>query len=143
MLPGRGLLSIACIDYRDNDLGDGDQSYDDRNRWDLGGANASFGLQAQVHERVRLGLAYETRLTADGDYRLSEFAAGDTAVAESVDEESIRYPASWRFGGAFYPRSDPRTVFNMLFVAGSDAADRSSRRRTNASILDWITDEIA
>jgi hypothetical protein len=38
---------------------------------------------------------------------------------------------------------DPRTVFNMLFGAGSDAADRSSRRRTNASILDWITDEIA
>ena len=38
---------------------------------------------------------------------------------------------------------DPRTVFNMLFGAGSNAADRASRRRTNASILDWITDEIA
>jgi len=38
---------------------------------------------------------------------------------------------------------DPRTVFNMLFGAGSDAADRASRRRTNASILDWITEEIA
>ena len=38
---------------------------------------------------------------------------------------------------------DPRTVFNMLFGAGSDAADRASRRRTNSSILDWITDEIA
>lgn len=25
MLPGRGLLSIACIDYRDNDLGDYDE----------------------------------------------------------------------------------------------------------------------
>jgi hypothetical protein len=38
---------------------------------------------------------------------------------------------------------DPRTVFNLLFGAGSDAADRASRRRTNASILDWITDEIS
>jgi hypothetical protein len=38
---------------------------------------------------------------------------------------------------------DPRTVFNLLFGAGSDSADRASRRRTNASILDWITDEIA
>ena len=38
---------------------------------------------------------------------------------------------------------DPRTVFNMLFGAGSSEADRSRRRRTNSSILDWITGEIA
>jgi hypothetical protein len=38
---------------------------------------------------------------------------------------------------------DPRVVFNMLFGAGSSAEDREARRRTNSSILDWITGEIA
>jgi Protein of unknown function (DUF1552) len=38
---------------------------------------------------------------------------------------------------------DPRIVFNMLFGAGSSEADRARRRRTNSSILDWITGEIA
>ena len=38
---------------------------------------------------------------------------------------------------------DPRVVFNMLFGAGSTSADRAARRRTNSSILDWITGEIA
>jgi len=38
---------------------------------------------------------------------------------------------------------DPRIVFNMLFGSGSNAEDRARRRRTNSSILDWITGEIA
>ncbi|MEM7415223.1 MAG: DUF1552 domain-containing protein [Gemmatimonadota bacterium] len=38
---------------------------------------------------------------------------------------------------------DPRVVFNMLFGAGGSEADRAQRRRTDRSILDWITDEIA
>ena len=38
---------------------------------------------------------------------------------------------------------DPRVVFNMLFGAGGTAEDRSRRRQTNGSILDWITGEIA
>ncbi len=37
---------------------------------------------------------------------------------------------------------DPRVVFNMLFGSGGSAADRAARRRTNGSILDWITGEI-
>ena len=38
---------------------------------------------------------------------------------------------------------DPRVAFDMLFGAGGTPADRARRRRTNSSILDWITDEIA
>jgi len=38
---------------------------------------------------------------------------------------------------------DPRVAFDMLFGAGSTPGDRASRRRTNSSILDWITEEIA
>jgi hypothetical protein len=51
---------------------------------------------------------------------------------------------SWASPSAPLPMiRDPRVVFNMLFGAGSSSEDRASRRRTNSSILDWITGEIA
>jgi hypothetical protein len=37
---------------------------------------------------------------------------------------------------------DPRAVFDQLFGAGANAADRAARRQTNASILDWITERV-
>jgi hypothetical protein len=37
---------------------------------------------------------------------------------------------------------DPRVAFDMLFGVGGSAADRSARRRTNRSILDWIAGEV-
>lgn len=38
---------------------------------------------------------------------------------------------------------DPRVAFEMLFGAGSTPEERAARRRTNSSILDWITEEVA
>jgi hypothetical protein len=38
---------------------------------------------------------------------------------------------------------DPRVAFDMLFGAGGTPEERASRRRTNQSILDWITGEVA
>ena len=38
---------------------------------------------------------------------------------------------------------DPRVAFDMLFGAGGTPEERAARRRTNSSILDWITEEIA
>jgi hypothetical protein len=38
---------------------------------------------------------------------------------------------------------DPRVVFDQLFGAGGTAAQREEIRRTNKSILDWVTSEIA
>jgi len=38
---------------------------------------------------------------------------------------------------------NPRTAFDLLFGAGRDANDRTSRRRQNQSILDWITGEVS
>jgi hypothetical protein len=38
---------------------------------------------------------------------------------------------------------DPRVAFEQLFGAGGTAADRAARRRTNKSILDWITVRVA
>ena len=38
---------------------------------------------------------------------------------------------------------EPRAVFERLFGAGDSQADRRARRRTNASMLDWITGEVS
>jgi len=36
---------------------------------------------------------------------------------------------------------DPRLVFDQLFGAGGDAAERAARRKREASILDWVSHE--
>ena len=38
---------------------------------------------------------------------------------------------------------DPRIVFDQLFGAGGTPEERSARRQTDSSILDWITHEVA
>ena len=38
---------------------------------------------------------------------------------------------------------NPRVVFDSLFGAGATAEDRAARRKTESSILDWISDEVA
>lgn len=38
---------------------------------------------------------------------------------------------------------DPRVAFDQLFGAGGTAEERAARRRTNRSILDWITGRVA
>ncbi len=38
---------------------------------------------------------------------------------------------------------DPRVAFDQLFGAGGSPEERARRRRTQASILDWVTGEVA
>jgi Protein of unknown function (DUF1552) len=38
---------------------------------------------------------------------------------------------------------NPRSAFDLLFGAGTNNADRVSRRKANQSILDWITGEVS
>lgn len=38
---------------------------------------------------------------------------------------------------------DPRVAFDLMFGAGGTPEERSRRRRTSSSILDWITEDIA
>ncbi len=38
---------------------------------------------------------------------------------------------------------NPRTAFDLLFGAGGSAEERAARRRTQSSILDWVTEEVA
>ncbi|HUP51594.1 MAG TPA: DUF1552 domain-containing protein [Longimicrobiales bacterium] len=41
------------------------------------------------------------------------------------------------------PIREPRVVFERLFGAGSTPEDRAARRRTDRSMIDWITGEVA
>jgi len=38
---------------------------------------------------------------------------------------------------------DPRVVFEMMFGAGANEEERTTRRRENQSILDWVATEVA
>jgi hypothetical protein len=38
---------------------------------------------------------------------------------------------------------DPRAAFDQLFGVGATAAERAENRRTDSSILDWVTGEVA
>jgi hypothetical protein len=51
---------------------------------------------------------------------------------------------SWASAGQPLPAiRDPRAVFNLLFGVGGTPRDRTTRRRENASILDWLNASIA
>jgi hypothetical protein len=53
-------------------------------------------------------------------------------------------PISWATPTKPLPMiRDPRTVFDQLFGGGGTPAQRSERRATERSILDWITGEVA
>jgi hypothetical protein len=57
-----------------------------------------------------------------------------------VYQESISWSSSTR---PLPMVRDPRAVFDQLFGVGGTAAERTARRRTDRSILDWLTREIA
>ena len=51
---------------------------------------------------------------------------------------------SWRSPTQPLPAiREPRVVFERLFGAGDTAEERAARRRTDRSMLDWITSEVA
>ncbi|HEX5110022.1 MAG TPA: DUF1552 domain-containing protein [Vicinamibacterales bacterium] len=53
-------------------------------------------------------------------------------------------PISWASPTRPLPAiRDPRMVFDQLFGTGGTPAERSARRRTDRSILDWITRDVA
>jgi hypothetical protein len=53
-------------------------------------------------------------------------------------------PISWASPTKPLPMiRDPRAVFDQLFGGGGTSAERAARRRTDRSILDWITHEVA
>ena len=109
---------------RDN-VGNG--SYDNRWDWQKRGFNATFGLQGKLSDRLTLGVAYETRLEVDGDHMISSYRDTMTVPEEFSSQQSMRYPDYWRAGLAFYPRSDPRTIFTADVVYSDWAKIDDSR----------------
>jgi hypothetical protein len=83
---------------------------------EMNGVNFTAGLRAKISQRIELGFAYESALTANGLWNLQYHEAwSDTAnnvtVDESYRDSYYRYPQKFRGGITFYPQTDPRTVF--------------------------------
>ncbi len=126
---------------RDNDLRDGDQSFDERHEWEPTGLHATFGVQGRLSDRLTLGLAYETRLEVDGDGLTVRYAADMDELAQESFAHALRYPAYWRGGMAFYPRSDPRTIFTADVVYADWSQTEGSRlAATGLTMLQEVFD---
>jgi hypothetical protein len=111
----------------------GDQSFEARNDWELSGFNVTVGAQMRLSERLVLGAAYESRLEVDGDHLQYRFEEGDEEPAEHTSLQKMKYPDHWRAGLAFFPRSDPRTVFTADVVY-ADWADLEDSRLDEAGL---------
>ncbi len=126
---------------RDFDTTDGDSSYSQTYTQDLDGINVSFGLRGVVSERVEVGLAWESRLKASGDYGdLRSEPAGVT-----VDETRaghVKYPDIYRGGLSFRPRTDPATVFTIEveYMPWSQTEDTEKAAGLNAARLNDTVD---
>ncbi len=77
---------------------------------DADGLNATLGVRACAGERFVLGAAWDTPLKVEGDWTTTT-TLGAAAPAVAVQGVSVRYPGRLRAGFAYYPRSEPRTVF--------------------------------
>ena len=104
-----------------------DSSYYQEETFELEGANATLGALIRLTKRVELGLAYETKLSTAGDRTVISESSLDTMQASR--REGIEYPDYFRGGLAFYPRTDPRTVF----VLGLEYARWSELRDTRVA----------
>ncbi|MBE0565968.1 MAG: hypothetical protein IH621_08435 [Krumholzibacteria bacterium] len=100
---------------RDFDTADGDSSYAQTYEQDVDGINVTFGLRGVVNERVEIGLAWESRLKASGDFSDVRTAAGTGTVVDETRAGHWKYPDIYRAGLAFRPRTDPATVFTIEF----------------------------
>lgn len=93
------------------------------------------------------------------DQMIARRIAGDTALPsmqlciENLDQAGGCYynyacaytdTISWSNPDQPLPMiRNPRAAFDLLFGAGNDNSDRMSRRKANASILDWMVGEVS
>ena len=69
---------------RDFATADGDASYEQVYTQDMDGVNVTFGLRGVVNERVEVGLAWESRLKASGDFSNQRTEAADGLVIDET-----------------------------------------------------------
>ena len=93
-------------DYQDDSL-----SYSERDEFQMDGVNFTLGLRGIITERVEVGFAWESQLSATGDFTTTQ--TDDLGQPISPFEAEYRYPNVYRAGLTFRPRTDPRTVFSI------------------------------
>ena len=90
-----------------------ENSYDNRDQFDMNGVNFTVGVQGTVNERVEIGLAWESELSAEGDWSNEDYDGATGETVSGTTDAYYRYPQAFRAGLAFRPRTEPRTVFTM------------------------------
>ncbi len=98
---------------RSRDFVTPDNSYNHRSDFDMNGVNFTLGAQGVVSERIQVGVAWETKLSATGDWTQTDYNADADTTSETMSDGYFKYPQSFRAGLTFLPRTDPRTVFTM------------------------------
>ena len=112
----------------------------------LTGSKPKQTLGSDIHAGVSMDQLYAQRFGQDSPLPSIQLAI------ESDDTGGCHYgyacvymgPISWATPTQPLPAiRDPRMVFDQLFGSGGTAAERTARRRTDRSILDWITRDVA
>jgi len=90
-----------------------DNSYNNEDELDINGVNFILGARVVLTERVELGLAWESELSADGTLTQAHYNAADGVTTDTSMDAYYRYPQIVRAGLTFRPQTDPRTVFTI------------------------------
>jgi hypothetical protein len=102
-------------------------------------------VSSDIHAGISMDQVYARRFGQDTPVPSIQLAI------ESDDTGGCHYgyacvymgPISWASPTKPLPMvRDPRVVFDQLFGGGATAAERTARRETDRSILDWITREV-
>lgn len=123
-------------------LNEDDTSFSNQSEYDMAGVNWTVGLRGKVNERVEIGLAWETQLTADGGFSTSNHSAiTDSTIMTNYDGH-YRYPNVYRAGLTFMPRTDPRTTFSLEveYKPFSEMVDTEYPGYDNPQNLEDVTD---
>ncbi len=89
------------------------QSYHNEDVLDINGVNYILGARIAINERVELGLAWESELSADGTLEQTHYSAATGLDSIPVVDAYYRYPQRFRAGLTFRPQTDPRTTFTI------------------------------
>ena len=123
-------------------VGGDDESYNNQSDFDLSGVHWTVGFRGKISERVEFGVAWESQLSATGNFAFNNYSATpDTTIMSNYDGY-YRYPNSYRAGLTFRPRTDPRTTFSLEleYKPWSEMADSQNSGYDNPQNLSDVTD---
>ncbi len=117
-----------------------DNSYRLEDNFEMSGVNFTLGARGIINERLEVGVAWESQLTATGD-RVNT-SVNDAGSVVETHEGSIEYPNMFRAGLTFRPRTDPRTTFTveLEYKPWSELNDAEFPGDENPQNLNDVTD---